>query len=281
MATARPGPLDRRTAPSGKRGFAKRAAGFAKRVWGLPGFPLLLLAGVAAAALMTLVGGFNTYTMPLGQRAVFWAILMAWNTAKWQTWFAFTVRRSSDWPLSGLLSTIPLSLPIPFEIAVAARLAGIEGAAPDLVDTWVKALGMGAIIFTVAMLLVWRGARNQLASEVPAAAAVAPGGLLDRARVEADALAAIEAEDHYCRVRRRDGQSALIHYRFGDALAEVAGLDGAQVHRGSWVAADAVKGAERDGRRWRLVLMDGSRVAVSATYAAEARRRGWLRAAIS
>ena len=102
-------------------------------------------------------------------------------------------------------------------------------------------------------------------------------GLLGRARVSPEALAGVEAEDHYCRVRQRDGRSALIHYRFGDALAELQALDGAQVHRGAWVAADAVEGAERAERRWRLRLAGGTTVPVSATYAAEARRRRWLR----
>ena len=109
-------------------------------------------------------------------------------------------------------------------------------------------------------------------------AAPASKGLLARARVSAETLAAIEAEDHYCRVRRTDGSDALIHYRFCDALAEVAGIEGAQVHRGSWVAAGAVAGAEREGRRWVLLLKQGSRVAVSATHVAETRRRGWLTA---
>nr|WP_240953850.1 LytTR family DNA-binding domain-containing protein [Sphingomonas sp. G-3-2-10] len=115
----------------------------------------------------------------------------------------------------------------------------------------------------------------------PRRIAAPDNGLLARARVTAETLASIEAEDHYCRVRRTDGSNALIHYRFGDALAEVGELDGAQVHRGAWVAASAVTGAERDGRRWLLVLSDGTKVAVSATYLGDARARGWLRAPLA
>lgn len=275
MATARPGPLDRRPGRPGKGGFAKRASAFVNRVRGLPGFPVLWIGGAVAVLFMTLVGGFSTHAMPLGQRIAFWSILMLWNTIKWQTWFALTVRRREDWMRAAALSTIPLSLPIPFEIGFTGWLVGVRAPPPGLFAVWGKALAVGALIFVVAYLLVRRVPRAQPEEEV---AAPPPGGLLDRARVEPEALAAIEAEDHYCRVRRSDGQSALVHYRFGDALGEVAGIDGAQVHRGSWVAAAAVKGAERDGRRWRLVLADGSRVTVSATYVVEARRRGWLRA---
>ena len=105
----------------------------------------------------------------------------------------------------------------------------------------------------------------------------AANGLLARARVSAETLAAIEAEDHYCRVHRTDGSEALIHCRFGDALAEVAGIQGEQVHRGAWIAQHAVIGAICEGRRWHLLLGDGTRVAVSATYLPRVRARGWLR----
>jgi DNA-binding LytR/AlgR family response regulator len=101
--------------------------------------------------------------------------------------------------------------------------------------------------------------------------------LLARARVAPEALVAIQAEDHYCRVRRRDGSSALVHYRFADAMTEVAALDGAQVHRGTWVAAAALRGAVRERRRWRLLLADGSSVPVSTSRVAETRSRGWLK----
>jgi hypothetical protein len=141
-------------------------------------------------------------------------------------------------------------------------------------EVWTRALAISLGIFTVCATVAWVLLRRAPKASVPPA-----GGLLARARVVPEALAAIEAEDHYCRVHRRDGQSALLHYRFGDALREVAGIDGAQVHRGAWVAAHAVAGARREGRRWRLLLADGTSLPVSATHAAEARRRGWLRSA--
>jgi len=104
-----------------------------------------------------------------------------------------------------------------------------------------------------------------------------PGGLLARAGLPSPAaLLAIVAEDHYCRVHISDGSSALVHHRFGDALDEVAGLDGLRVHRGAWVADAGVTGAAREGRRWLLALADGSRIRVSARYVAALRARGWL-----
>lgn len=266
--TLRTGPALR---PPGKRAFAKRVRGFVKRTWpdGVPGFPLLWIACFAAAALMIVTGGFGTGALPLGQRICFWLLLMGWNALKWQALFAWGVRKPEDWPRVSLIGTIPLNLPLPIEIALCGRAVGTEmGAMPH--EVWLRAAAISAVIFAVCGMVVWVLLRRMR----PVRAAT---GLLARARIGTAELAAIEAEDHYCRVHRRDGQSALIHYRFGDALAEMSTIDGARVHRGAWVCAGAVEGAVREGRKWRLLLAGGGSVPVSATYAAEARARGWLR----
>ena len=272
MASARPGPLDRIAAAAGKRGFAKRASRFAKRVAALPGFPTLWIVSVTGALVLAVTGAFNTGTLPAGPRLGFWLLLFAWNSLKWQLWFAFTIRRPQDWSRAALIGGVLLNLPLPFEIGVALGLMGVD-AALSAAAIWLRAALICAAVFP-AIWLISHYATNRPAARP--ATPLPPDGLLARARIAPEALAAIEAEDHYCRVRRHDGSAALIHYRFGDALGEVAGLDGAQVHRGAWVAASAVTGAAREGRRWHLFLADGSKVAVSATYVAEARARGWL-----
>ena len=61
-----------------------------------------------------------------------------------------------------------------------------------------------------------------------------------------------------------------------DALAELAGFDGRQVHRGAWAANVAVVAAERDGRAWRLILAGGERLPVSTRFVADLRALGWL-----
>jgi hypothetical protein len=263
--------------PSGtdKRGFAKAARRFAKRARGLarlPGFPMLWIASAAAAALMMVTGGFGTGAMPAAQRIAFWALLMGWSALKWQLWFMATVRTPDDWLRAAAIGGVILSLPIPLEVLLSARAVGVTGAMPDAFGTWGRAMAIGAVILITVLLVTWAlGFRPRWSIPAPQAS-----GLLQRARVDPAALTAIQAEDHYCRVHHRGGTSALIHYRFGDALEEVSGIEGAQVHRGAWVAADAVEGAARDGRRWELVLADGQRVPVSATYLPQARARGWI-----
>jgi hypothetical protein len=265
-----------------KRGFANAVRGFAKRgraVASLPGFPMLWIACAAAAAMMIVTGGFGTGAIPMGQRTAFWVLLMGWSALKWQLWLWATVRRPEDWLRAASVGAVLLCLPLPLEIRLCAHAVGLDAVMPDMFGTWGRALAIGGVVL-VTILFVTRALGHRLFDRAQApgpAASPPPDGLLARARVRPDALLAIEAEDHYCRVHHRAGPSALLHYRFGDALAEAGVVEGAQVHRGAWVAADAVRGARRDGRRWMLELEDGIRVPVSASHTAEARRRGWLK----
>ena len=70
--------------------------------------------------------------------------------------------------------------------------------------------------------------------------------------------------------------SELILLRMRDAVAELDGIDGAQVHRSWWVARDAVEDVKRDGRNLRLVLTGGLEAPVSRARVAELKDSGWL-----
>ena len=70
--------------------------------------------------------------------------------------------------------------------------------------------------------------------------------------------------------------SELILLRMRDAVAELEGIDGAQVHRSWWVARDAVEDVKRDGRNLRLVLPDGLEAPVSRTRVTELKEAGWF-----
>ncbi|MDH7975512.1 LytTR family transcriptional regulator DNA-binding domain-containing protein [Sphingomonas sp. AR_OL41] len=254
--------------------FAKHVRRFADRVRALPGFPTIEIVAAAAAVLLVVVGAFGTGALPLPTRLVFWAMLMGWSTAKWQAWFALTVRHPRGWTRAVLLGAVVLNLPLPLEIGMALRLVGVPAATRAAPHMWASALAITAVVF--AMLYLARS-RSRPVSTVFAASGIVPGGVLAKAGIVAPAaLAAIRAEDHYCRLFLVDGRSRLIHHRFGDALREVAGFDGCQIHRGAWAANAAVVAAERDGRAWRLVLADGTRLAVSARFVSTLRARGWL-----
>lgn len=263
------GARDNKSFANAARNFADRAAAR------LPGVAWLGLGAVAAAILMTLVGGLGTWAMPIGMRTAFWALLMGWNAVKWQSWFALLVRRHSDWWPAAAGGALLLNLSLPLEIRAALVLVGSEGRMAPATMIWSEALAISGLLFVLLVLVVRRAQGAGIAGAAPA---IRPGGLLARAGLASPAaLLAIVAEDHYCRVHLSGGARVLVHHRFRDALAEVEGLDGLRVHRGAWAADAAVVAAGRDGRRWLLELADGARLGVSAPYVAAARARGWLR----
>jgi hypothetical protein len=83
---------------------------------------------------------------------------------------------------------------------------------------------------------------------------------------------AVQAQEHYVRVVTAEGAVTTL-YRFGDALRELEGLSGLQVHRSFWVA-DAGVAALRSGKRGlKIVLRNGEQVPVSARHAGTVQRR--------
>jgi len=94
-------------------------------------------------------------------------------------------------------------------------------------------------------------------------------------RLRGASLFAVEAEDHYLRLHTSRG-SDLIAMRLSDAIKELEGVEGAQVHRSWWVARDAVQHAVRRRGRAVLTLKDGVQAPVSRTYAPALRRAHWF-----
>lgn len=256
---------------AGKAEFAKRVDRFVKRAGDWPAFPVLELSCLAAAATAAIAGAFGTSALPLASRALFWLLLMGWNAAKWRLWFIWMVDgHKRIWP-AAVIGAVLLNLPLPVEIAALLRLVGVEASLPHG-ETWLKALAISAILCAAAAAL-HHLRRADAARRAAVREAVGP---LARAGLRLAAVSAVRAEDHYCRVYLVAGGQRLVLCRFGDALAELDRLDGARIHRGAWIADEAVERAERVGRGWRLVAPGGERFPVSAAHLAAARSRGWL-----
>ncbi len=78
-------------------------------------------------------------------------------------------------------------------------------------------------------------------------------------------LILLSAEEHYMRVVTRLG-SDIVLYRLSDAIEDLAGYDGDQVHRSYWVAWNEVAKIQKDGRSFRLLMTSGEVVPVSRSY---------------
>lgn len=88
-------------------------------------------------------------------------------------------------------------------------------------------------------------------------------------------LIALEMEDHYVRAHTALG-SELVLMRMRDAVAELDGLEGEQVHRSWWVARGAVIDVKREGRNVRLLLDNGVEAPVSRANVSVLKERGWI-----
>jgi DNA-binding LytR/AlgR family response regulator len=76
------------------------------------------------------------------------------------------------------------------------------------------------------------------------------------------ALVRLSVEDHYTDVVTTLGHE-LILLRFADALKELGGTPGLQVHRSHWIAVAHVDKLKRDNGKLFVVMKDGTEIPVS------------------
>ena len=88
-------------------------------------------------------------------------------------------------------------------------------------------------------------------------------------------LLCLQMEDHYIRAYTEKGDT-LVRMRLKDAVAELEGYGGLQVHRSWWVVLKATESVKRDGRRHMIHLKNGMQVPVSKTYADTLKEAGYL-----
>ena len=86
---------------------------------------------------------------------------------------------------------------------------------------------------------------------------------------------AVSAEDHYLRVHTSIGQT-LVLMRLYDAIRELDGIEGSQVHRSWWVAKDSVCNIKRSDGKLSLYIKGDVEAPVSHSYAKVLKAEGWF-----
>ena len=76
------------------------------------------------------------------------------------------------------------------------------------------------------------------------------------------ALWAITAEQHYLRIYTSAGDD-LVLMRFSDALNDLKGVNGQQIHRSHWVSVDGFKGFSEEDKRLFVILKNDVALPVS------------------
>lgn len=239
----------------------------------LRGLALAVLAGGFLAA----SGAFHTGDAPALARFSYWMTVMLVGAlggilvsvlVDHGGWF------DDNPPLQGALIALSLTVPLTGVIWAISSLVFHGG---RLVPAQLAVFAGPVFIVTSAMT-----ALNYFTQKAPPETHAAPTGaapprFLERlpAKLRGAELFAVEAEDHYLRLHTSKGQD-LILLRLSDAVAELEGLEGAQVHRSWWVAKAAVTDARRGDGRATLTLKDGATVPVSRAYARALRESGWI-----
>ncbi|MBM56414.1 MAG: hypothetical protein CMF02_00135 [Hyphomonas sp.] len=226
------------------------------------------------SALLTFFGVYDQDS-PVWVRFLMWVITCTVGVATSE----FVVPAIFDRELVGKL--------VPVQVAVMAALISV----PVLASLY---LYMGAFgiwmpvhllpmqyLYVFAMSVVLTVAGYLVAKARTPAAAGQPDPVdarqrfLDRLPVKfrRAELWAVSSEDHYLRVYTNLGEE-LILMRLADAVRELDGAAGVQVHRSWWVAKDGVRETRRDNGKLVLVLKNGTDVPVSRTYQAAAKDAG-------
>lgn len=259
-----------RETPPGAVGASPIAAVLGSRHW------RGLVIAASAGVFMALVGAFGSGDAPLGVRLAYWMLAMLTGGVGGIVVSEIVDRGGwlDDRPaLQGALIAICLTIPLTLAIWLLSSLF-FQGV-PEL-RTLRYFVGP---VFVVTCVMT---ALNYFTQRAPAETHAAPAGaaparFLDRlpARLRGGELYAVEAEDHYLRLHTSKGQD-LILMRLSDAVIELEGLEGAQVHRSWWVARGAVASARRGDGKATLTLTDGSEAPVSRAYAKALRSAGWF-----
>ena len=262
-------------------------------------FGVMLALGFALA----LLGPFGTYALPFAARLAYWLLLTLPGYALFMPAMVLATHaaRRLDLPTPALwaaacaLASVPMTLVIwcaNLALGLPVRWPGFERLAGGYAQVLIVA-GIACTIFWFGSA-ARRGeiARSQTAPPEPAPPEPAPPEpvvpvpmvespaqgprLLDRLPPHLGrALIALEMEDHYVRAHTAQG-SALLLMRMRDAVAELDGTEGAQIHRSWWVARAAVEAVRRDGRNYRLRLTGGIEAPVARSMVVPLQDLGWL-----
>ncbi len=228
-----------------------------------------------AGLFLTFSSAFGTGDTPLLRRLGYWMLVMAvgyvWGAFVSSAFFRVGRWRTGNPWFDAVLASLVMS--VPFTLVVWATNRAVLGS--NIPVAGIPILFGYVLLVSVALTAINMLIENRRAAVT--SASPEPPKFLERLplKLRGAEVWAVEAEDHYLRLHTSKGQD-LILLRLADAVAELQGIEGLQVHRSWWVARDAITDAKRGDGRATLTLKDGAEVPVSRTYAGLLRERGWI-----
>lgn len=222
------------------------------------------------------IAPFGTAEVPTAFRYLYWQLAMVGGGVIAALIEPVAAHRLSGRPWLFLLVQLAAMTP-PIAVWISLLPVIVFGA-PVSGERILQVLPNVLTINVAVVVLAWlaRKALGRRDSPPAVPEGLAPPALRARLppRLARARLVAVEAEDHYLRIRTEAG-SVLVLMRLGDALEALSGLDGFRIHRSWWVARTAVEAVRWKAGRGTLTLSDGSSAPVSRTYAAALRGTDW------
>lgn len=241
---------------------------------------------------LAFIGPFGSFNAPLGVRLVSW-VGFAWiGYAIYSPMgrlvdileHALDLPRPWLWVFAVIVATIPMTAVVWMVgfIPNWAPLPSLEQALTSYFYVFLVGGAVTALFYVIESRQAYVAVHTAPSAEP---AAITPHTntniepvlrFLDRLPPELGTdLIALEMEDHYVRAHTALG-SDLVLMRLRDAMAELEGIEGLQVHRSWWVARGAVSDVKREGRNVRLVLDTGLEAPVSRANVQVLKDAGWI-----
>lgn len=252
--------------------------------------PMTLSIWAIATVTVALAGPFGTFTaVPTAVSLAFWTLAIGLSILVANLVVVTVATVLPDWSRGRLDLIVPAVFSLIYTPMLC--LVGLLFCGPDSAEmlSFLQCLLIVLIVAYSVMLLqrIYRNGwmRAEMARpegmNIAAAPATAPAisraRLLDRIDGAPDSpVLRVTVDNHYAIVHLQDGSRHRLLMRFGDAIAELDGINGYHTHRSHWVAEGAVVRVLRAGGREIALLVDGAVVPVGRTYRDNLVQRGFV-----
>lgn len=229
------------------------------------------------AAFLSFTGALGTGAVDTWTRMSYWLSVMLAGTVAMQIVSAVMERFVRLEPLPEAIAQFILATPV-ILVVVWAVSATFSGRAPDPSRLPGYAVPVAGVTAAMSALHYVLNRQPRQTHVFTPEARTEPGKALRERlpfKFRHAELYALSAEDHYLRVHTSAGET-LVLMRLYDAIGELDGIEGSQVHRSWWVARDAVADVTRDDGRVTLRLKTGATAPVSRGYTKPLKAAGWF-----
>lgn len=227
--------------------------------------PMRIIGVLSVSILLGVAGPFGTYlSLTFFERLLYWSSVVVVSMIFVQVIKVIIETRFSQlnyWTKALIVTSILTIVLAPILPIMSEEILGDKR--ESVTPLWLFALLTFSITMTVFLFRFLMGART----------------MRDRPRLferfedpKVKRVSRVTVRDHYVDVYTDLGVETLL-MRFADAVAELDGIKGQQVHRSHWVANAAVAEFKKQKGRTTVVLNDGHEIPVSRGYldAVEAR----------